>query len=335
MNIKEQLQHKIDTKTKPLGSLGKLETLAMQIGCIQKTTEPKIEKPTMLVFAADHGLAEAGVSPFPKEVTAQMVLNFMGGGAAINVFCKTNGLDLKVVDAGVDYDFPSDATLINAKVAKGTKNILLEPAMSADECAKALAKGKELVQHLFDIGTNTIAFGEMGIGNTSSAALIMSKICGIDIDQCVGRGTGHDEVGLSKKKSLLAQAIAKHNLAKSASEILSTFGGFEIAMMTGAMLKAAELNMVVLVDGFISTSALLVAQAMDKEVLENCVFSHQSDEQGHKLMLDYLSATPLLQLDMRLGEGSGAAVAFPLVKAAVNFLNEMASFEQAGVSNKD
>jgi nicotinate-nucleotide--dimethylbenzimidazole phosphoribosyltransferase len=335
MNISEQLQHKIDTKTKPLGSLGKLEKLALQLGTIQNTLEPKIEHPTLLVFAADHGLADEGVSAFPKEVTIQMVLNFLNGGAAINVFCRTNGLDLKVIDAGVDFDFPESANLIVSKVKKGSGNILKEPAMSADDCLATIEKGKEIVNNLHADGCNIIAFGEMGIGNTASAALIMNKICKVAIEKCVGRGTGHDEAGLRKKTVILIKALAKHSEVNTPLSILSTFGGLEIAMMTGAMLRAAELKMVLLIDGFITTSALLVAQAMNKEILANCIFAHQSDEQGHKKMLEYLHVEPLLHLDMRLGEGSGAAIAFPIVCSAVNFLNEMASFEDAGVSNKE
>ena len=335
MNITEQLQHKINSKTKPLGSLGRLEELALQIGQIQNSTSPAIEKPTMLVFAADHGLANEGVSPFPKEVTAQMVLNFINGGAAINVFCRTHGLDLKVIDAGVDFDFQNHPALINAKVNKGTKSILTEAAMTADECLMAIDKGKELIKSLRNEGCNTVAFGEMGIGNTSSAALLMSKICNISIDKCVGRGTGHDEAGLRKKTAILSKALNKHPKVSGPLQILATFGGYEIAMMTGAMLGAIEQGMIILVDGFITTSALLVAHSINNEVLRNCIFSHQSDEQGHQLMLEYLGAKPLLHLDMRLGEGSGAAVAFPILKSAVNFLNEMASFEDAGVSNKE
>jgi nicotinate-nucleotide--dimethylbenzimidazole phosphoribosyltransferase len=335
MTLKEQLQHKINSKTKPLGSLGLLEKIALQVGLIQQTAKPAIEKPTMLVFAADHGLADEGVSPFPKEVTAQMVFNFINGGAAINVFCRANGLDLKVIDAGVDFDFPPHQGLINAKVAKGTKSILLQGAMSADECISAINKGKVLIQNLKTEGCNTVAFGEMGIGNTSSAALLMSKVCNISIEKCVGRGTGHDEAGLRKKTSILLKALSMHPNVTNPFDILATFGGFEIAMMTGAMLEAYQQGMVIIVDGFITTSALLVSQAINKEVLKNCIFSHQSDEQGHKLMLEFLNADPLLNLKMRLGEGSGAAVAFPIIKSAVSFLNEMASFEKAGVSNID
>ena len=331
--MEKQLQHKIDFKTKPLGSLGKLETIALKIGKIQNSLSPVLNKPTMLVFAADHGLVEEGVSPFPKEVTSQMVFNFLNGGAAINVFCRLNVIDLKVVDAGVDYVFPDHPSLIQAKLANGTKNILKEPAMSTDLCQKALDKGAELVRNEFDKGCNVIGFGEMGIGNTSSAALLMNKYTGIAIEDCTGRGTGLDDEGLNKKVAILARAAAKYQPA-SPLEILACYGGLEIAMMCGAMLEAKQKGMVILVDGFITTAAFLAAHAMDASVLDNAIFCHQSEEKGHKLMHAFLKVDSVVSIGMRLGEGSGAAVAYPLIKASVAFLNEMASFEEAGVSNK-
>ena len=335
MKIAEQLQLKINNKTKPLGALGKLEQVALQIGQVQNSLTPEIKKPTMLVFAADHGLSKEGVSLFPREVTAQMVLNFLNGGAAINVFCRQNNLDLKVVDAGVDFDFPSSDKLVNAKVGRGTKNMLEGPAMTEKECLTSLEKGKELVQLLYDEGSNTVAFGEMGIGNTSSASLLMHKYCDIPLEKCVGRGTGHDEDGVQKKYAILKKVVENHAKVSGKLDILATFGGYEITMMTGAMLRAKELNMIILIDGFIVTSALLAAYSVNKKVIDNCIFCHHSNEAGHKLMLEFLEAKPLINLDMRLGEGSGAAVAFPVIQSAVNFLNEMASFEDAGVSNKE
>lgn len=335
MNIQEQLKHKINNKTKPLGSLGKLEKVAMKIGEIQHTLTPEIKKPTILVFAADHGLADAGVSAFPKEVTAQMVLNFLNGEAAINVFCRQNNIELKIVDAGVDFKFPENKLLIDAKVKNGTENALVKPAMTAEECIHTLSKGKEIVDSVFHSGSNTIGFGEMGIGNTSSASLLMHKYTGISISKCVGHGTGHSEAGLRRKTEILKKVLARHASVSGALNILSTYGGFEIAMIAGAMLRAAELNMVILVDGFIVTSAVLAACNLNNEILDKCIFCHQSEEAGHKLMLEYLKADPLLNLDMRLGEGSGAAVALPIIQSAVNFLNKMASFEDAGVSNQD
>ena len=332
--MQEKIQRKIDLKTKPIGSLGKLEDIAFKICTIQQTLTPKLNEPTMLIFAGDHGLADEGVSPFPKEVTHQMVLNFLGGGAAISVFCKQNGLNLKVVDAGVDFDFSEEVNLIHAKVGYGTKNILKEPAMSEAICIEAMNKGKEIVKAEFNNNCNIIGFGEMGIGNTSSAALLMNKITGHSIEDCTGRGTGHDDEGLKKKTEILKKASELYN-PKTPLEILAIYGGFEIAMMVGAMLEAKENNMIIMVDGFISTAAFMVAHAMDKGIIENAIFCHSSQEKGHKLMHQYLNINALVDLNMRLGEGSGAAVAFPIIKAGVSFMNEMASFEDAGVSNKE
>lgn len=330
--MKQALKRKIDLKTKPLGSLGKLEQVAEKIGLIQNTLTPTLTKPAHIVFAADHGLADSGVSPYPKEVTYQMVMNFLRGGAAINVFCRQNNIALKVVDSGVDYDFPEDSKLIHAKIAKGTKNILDEPAMTADQCKLAMDKGREIVNTEFENGCNVISYGEMGIGNTSAAALLMHKFTGLSIEECTGRGTGHDDAGLKRKIAILKEASQKHSTS-GPEEILATYGGFEIAMICGAMLQAKKNGMLIIVDGFITTSALLTAYHIDKTILDNCVFSHCSDEKGHKAMLNFLGVEALVDLNMRLGEGTGAVVVFPLVQSAVLFLNEMASFESAAVSN--
>lgn len=330
--MREKLQHKIDFKTKPLGSLGKLEKVALQIGLLQNTLTPELKNPTHIVFAADHGLADEGVSLYPKEVTFQMVMNFLGGGAAVNVFCRQHNIALKVVDAGVDYEFPKDANLIHAKMGNGTKNIMKEPAMTQELCEKALNKGAEIVDTEFLAGCNIISFGEMGIGNTSSASLLMNKLTGISIEDCTGRGTGHDNTGLSKKMTILKEASVKYNVSKP-KEVLATYGGFEIAMMCGAMLQAQKRGMFIIVDGFITTSALLTAYSIDKTILDNCVFSHCSGEKGHKAMLDFMGVEAMVDLNMRLGEGTGSVVVYPLVQSAVLFLNEMASFDSAGVSN--
>lgn len=327
-----QLQTKIDNKTKPLGSLGILEEMALQIGSIQKTLTPQLSNPTIIVYAADHGITEEGVSPYPKEVTMQMVMNFLNGGAAINVFCRQNNINLMVADAGVDYDFVPSVPLIHAKVKKGTRNITKQPAMTLDECQTAMSKGGEIVYRQFQEGCNIIGFGEMGIGNTSAASLLMSKYCNLPIEQCVGRGTGLNGEGVKKKTEILIRALEQHPDTQTPMDILATFGGLEIAMMAGSMIKASELGMVIMVDGFIATSALLAAYNLKSQVLDNCVFCHTSDEHGHRLMLDYMKAKPLLNLNMRLGEGTGAAIVYPIIKAAVAFLNEMASFESACVS---
>ena len=327
------LTHKINTKTKPLGALGCLEALALQIGLIQNTLTPVLHRPTMLVFAGDHGIANSGVSPYPQTVTAQMVLNFLGGGAAINVFARQNDFTLRVIDAGVNHVFVPHPALINAKIAMGTVNFLHEAAMTKTQCEQALTKGAALAKQEIMAGCNVIGFGEMGIGNTSSASCLMSLLCGLQIEHCVGRGTGLDDVGLANKTHILHQAIQRHALTgQDTLQVLATFGGFEIAMMAGAMLGAAEQKTVLLIDGFIATAALLVASKLQPNILQYCVFAHCSGEAGHRQLLDYLGAKPLLDLGLRLGEGTGAVLAYPLIQTAVNFLNEMASFESAGVS---
>lgn len=331
----DQIQTKINQKTKPLGALGDLEKVALQVGLIQNTLTPQLNNPIMLVFAGDHGIVEEAVSPFPQTVTAQMVLNFLGGGAAINVFARQNGFDLRVIDAGVNYLFETPSDLIDAKIANGTRNFLHAPAMTQEQCQQALSKGVKLAQQAIKAGSNVFGFGEMGIGNTSSASCLMHVLTGLPLDKCVGRGTGLNDAGLNRKMNILQSAVRFHQLDGSdAIQTLVTFGGFEIAMMAGAMLAAAQGGAVLLIDGFIATSALLVAAKLQPNILEYCVFSHCSDESGHVNMLKHLGAKPLLNLGLRLGEGTGAALAFPLVQAAVNFLNEMASFESAGVSEK-
>ncbi|HNX56565.1 MAG TPA: nicotinate-nucleotide--dimethylbenzimidazole phosphoribosyltransferase, partial [Prolixibacteraceae bacterium] len=332
MTLEQQLKQKIDLKTKPLGALGLLEDLALKIGLIQNTLTPELKNPALLVFAADHGLTAEGISPFPKDVTWQMVMNFVAGGAAINVFCRQNNINLKVVDAGVDYDFPSGVPVVDAKVARGSRNMRLEPAMTSEECAAAIQKGRSLVQEEAENGCNIIGFGEMGIGNTSASSLLMHRFLGVSVEECTGSGTGMYGDQLSHKVKILKEVAEKYD-PKTPAETLATFGGLEIAMMVGAMLEAAEQRMILLIDGFIATAAALTAIQFNAEVRNNCVFCHSSNERGHKLMLEKLDAKPMLQLDLRLGEGTGAALALPLVQAAVNFLNEMASFEDAGVSN--
>jgi len=335
LSIKADLLNKINQKTKPLGALGLLESVALQIGLVQQTLSPTLQQPTMLIFAGDHGVAEAGVSPYPQAVTAQMVLNFLQGGAAINVFTAQNNMRLLVVDAGVNYTFSPESDLINAKIAFGTRNFIHEPAMTDEQCLLAFKHGANLVDKLVAEGCNVFGFGEMGIGNTSSASVIMSVLTGLPIGDCVGRGTGLDDTGLARKTQLLAQAMAHHRLADNdAMRLLSTFGGFEIAMMVGAMLQAAVRQCTLLIDGFITTAALMLAAQLQPHIVHYCVFSHCSDETGHQKMLDFLNVKPLLRVGLRLGEGTGAALAYPLVLAAVNFLNNMASFESAKVSQK-
>ena len=328
------VQHKIDQKTKPLGALGALEQIALQIGLIQNTLTPTLQHPTLMVFAGDHGITQEGVSPYPQEVTLQMVMNFLNGGAAINVFCRQHGIRLAIVDAGVNHQFAPHPDLIDVKIGFGTRNVLIEPAMSAAQCNAALQQGALLVRREALKGCNIIGFGEMGIGNTSSAALLMSRLCGLPVADCVGRGTGLDEAGLAHKRHVLEQANQRYPFDLDPMQVLATFGGFEIAMMVGALLQGAQSGMVLLIDGFIVSAALLVAAKIAPAILEYCVFAHCSNEAGHLRLLDHFQAKPLLGLGMRLGEGTGAAVAYPLLVSAVHFLNDMASFESAGVSDR-
>ena len=326
-----QLERAIANKTKPPGSLGMLETLARQIGLIQQTTDIAVRAPAILVFAGDHGVVAEGVSAYPQDVTWQMVENFLAGGAAINVFARQSGCALQVIDAGVNHNFGARDGLLDRKVASGTANFAVAPAMTAAQCELAMAHGAALVDTLEG---NVVGFGEMGIGNTTAAAALMHKLTGVAVADCVGAGTGLAADGIARKQRVIEAAVALHAQAVTPLEVLATFGGFEMAMMAGAMLRAAERRMVLLIDGFIVTSALLAAARLQPAILDYCVFSHCSNENGHKRMLSQLDARPLLSLDLRLGEGTGCALALPLLHAAVNFVREMATFESAQVSDR-
>lgn len=330
------LQARIDGKTKPPGSLGQLEELARQVGEIQQTLTPCLSEPHLLVFAGDHGAARAGVSAYPQEVTWQMVDNFLAGGAAINVFARHNGLRLQVIDAGVAHDFGVRAGLVDAKIALGTQNYLQQPAMSDAQCQQAIARGAAIVRELAGRGCRVLACGEMGIGNTAAASLITHHLTGAPLAECIGRGTGLDDAGLARKQNLLAQAAARAALPAQADpqRVLAEFGGFEMAMICGALLAGAEAEMLLLIDGFIVTAALMSAVSIAPALRDYCVFCHRSAEPGHRVLLNALQAEPLLDLGLRLGEGTGAALAWPLVRAAVAFVHEMASFSSAGVSER-
>ncbi|MGJ8618694.1 MAG: nicotinate-nucleotide--dimethylbenzimidazole phosphoribosyltransferase [Methylophilaceae bacterium] len=334
--LKARLQSVIDNKTKPLGALGLLEKIALQIGQIQDSLAPILNRPAVLVFAGDHGIVEEGVSSYPQVVTSQMVMNFLSGGAAINVFASQHQFEIRVIDSGVNFKFENTTNLVHAKIANGTKNFLHTPAMTELECGRALTLGQAFVNKEIDAGTNIFAFGEMGIGNTSSASCLMSILCELPIAKCVGRGTGLNDAGLIKKTKILRKALEKHAVdSQNVLGVLATFGGYEIAMMVGAMLGAAQKRSVLLIDGFIATAALLVASKMQPNIMQYCIFSHCSDEAGHTLLLRHLEVEPLLNLGLRLGEGTGAVLAYPLVKSAADFLNNMASFTEAGVSKKE
>lgn len=325
---------RLDTLTKPLGALGTLEALAAQVSAIQRTLEPAIVAPAALVFAGDHGIADRGVSAYPRAVTTQMVANFLAGGAAISVLARALGVELWIVDAGVDGDCASHPRLIAAKIRRGTRDAVSEPAMTAAEVRAALRQGRAACERALAHGGNTLILGEMGIGNTAASALLMHGLTHRPLAECVGRGTGLDDAGLARKRATLAQAIARCAPPEEPLALLAEFGGYEIAMLTGAALAAAARRALILVDGFSVTVAIALAAELAPAVLDYCVFGHRSAEQAHRALLEHLGARPLLDLDMRLGEGSGAAVALPLVRAAVELFTRMATFEGAGVSER-
>lgn len=339
--LTQALQHKLDHKTKPLGSLGRLEQLALRIGQILGTESPRLEQPQMVVFAGDHGLAARGVSAFPSDVTWQMVENFLAGGAAVSVLARQHGLALTVVDCGVARDIapraavPGQPQLLVRKVAAGTQDASIGPAMTSAQCAQALHNGMDVVQGL---PGNALLLGEMGIGNTSVASLLLARLCGVALEDCTGAGTGLDAAGVARKRAVLAQALAANESAVKPLDALAALGGFEVATLVGAVLQAASERRVIVVDGFITSAAVLVAARLQPHVLQRCVFAHGSAEPGHAHMLAHLlpgqQAQPLLDLGLRLGEGSGAALAWPLLQSACAVLREMASFEAAGVATQ-
>ena len=344
--LTQALQHKLDNKTKPMGSLGRIESVGLQIGQILGTTAPMLQQPQMVVFAGDHGLTARGISAFPSDVTWQMVENFLAGGAAVSVLARQNGIALTVVDCGVKHDFlaglpaghdgasPERPGLQVRKAAgaeQGTADSSAQAAMTPVQCQQALQHGIDLVKGL---PGNALLLGEMGIGNTSAASLLLSRLAGLDIAVCTGAGTGLDAPAVLRKTEVLREVLHKHLDAKAPMDALAAFGGFEIATMVGAVLQAADERRVVVVDGFICGAAVLVASRLSPAVLDYCVFAHRSDEAGHALMLRHLQVQPLLDMGLRLGEGSGGALAWPLIVSATVFLRDMASFESAGVSSK-
>lgn len=309
-----------------------LETLAMQIGLIQQTLSPKLANPHNVLFAADHGIIEEGVSVSPKEVTWQQLSHFSHGGAGINFLCEQHGFKLVLVDAGVDYDIPTGCSIIDMKVRKGTGNFLHGSAMTADELDLCIERGASVVRDIHTAGCNIISFGEMGSGNTSPSSMWMHLFTGIPLDKCIGAGAGLSNTGISHKLDVLTRALAGYRGGESITEKMAWFGGFELAMAVGGMLQAAELGMVIIVDGFIMTSCMLAASKLYPEVMNYAVFGHQGDESGHKLMLEAMGAKPLLCLNLRLGEGSGAVCAYPIIESAVRMINEMDSFEKVRVT---
>jgi len=331
-SIRAALTDKINNLTKPKGSLGILEELALQIGLIQQTLSPTLKHPQNIIFAADHGIVEEGVSLSPKEVTWQQISNFLHGGAGVNFLCRQHGFVLKIVDAGVDYDLPYEKGIINMKVRKSSRNYLHEAAMTEEEMEQCLKRGAEVVGLCHDEGSNILCFGEMGIGNTSSSSIWMSYFTGIPLEQCVGAGSGLNHVGIRHKYEVLKQSMENYKGNGSVRDIMCHFGGLEMVMAVGAMLQAAELKMVILVDGFIMTNCLLAASMLHPEVKDYAIFGHCGDETGHKLILDFLHAKPLLNLSLRLGEGTGAICAYPIVDSAVRMINEMDNFAHASIT---
>jgi nicotinate-nucleotide--dimethylbenzimidazole phosphoribosyltransferase len=345
--LAQQLQHTIDFKTKPQGALGQLEALALQLGCIQQSSKISFDAPQMVVFASDHGITAEGVSAFPQAVTQQMVANMLAGGAAVNVFARQHGFAVTVVDAGVAAQLPAhnDAhshahnnahsqahpLLQSRKIALGTRNACVTTAMTASQAAQAVQAGMDVVRSL---PGNVLALGEMGIGNTSSAALIFALLAKVPVDEVAGRGTGLDDTQMQTKLTALRKAQALHAQASAPMDVLAAVGGFEIAMMAGAMLQAAAQRRVVLIDGFIASAAALVACGIAPQVKDYMVFCHVGAEHGHRALLAHLGAKPLLGLGLRLGEGTGALLAWPLLVSAALFVEQMASFESAGVDHK-
>lgn len=326
------LQEKIDDLTKPKGSLGRLEELALRIGLIQQTLTPELRRPTNILFAADHGVIDEGVSVSPKEVTWQQLAHFSRGGAGINFLCEQHGFDLVLVDAGVDYDIPAGHGIRDCKVRRGTRNFVREAALTPEEAQEALRRGAEVVSDVARGGCNVVSFGEMGSGNTTPSSAWMHAFTGIPLEDCVGAGAGLDSAGVRRKLEVLRRGFEMHANPTEPLEVMAAFGGLEMIMAVGGMLRAAELGMLIIVDGFIMTACMLCASRICPEVLDYAVFGHCGDESGHRRMLDAMGVRALLQLDLRLGEGSGAVCAYPIVKSAVDMINKMDRFSDASVT---
>lgn len=371
--MRNLLQHKIDNLNKPKGSLGRLESLALQVGLIQQTLTPTLNHPCHILFGADHGIEREGVSVSPREVTWQQMINFGRGGGGVNMFCRQHGFKLRVVDVGVDYDFSSTKHphIIDRKIGYGTRNFLYEPAMTADEYDRAIRIGADLVDECFKEGSNVICFGEMGIGNTSPSSIWMHLLADIPLAQCIGAGSGLNSEGMRHKYDVLSKAVEKfktqelknsetqklknlntQELKNSKTQkltnlntqelknlqtqklknLLTYFGGYEMVAALGGMMRAADHRMIILVDGFIMSACMLAASKLRPEILEFAIFGHCGDESGHRLMLNAMNAEPLLSLGLRLGEGTGAICAYPILQSAVNMINEMDNFDHAEIT---
>jgi len=334
-SLRDAIKDKIDNLNKPKGSLGLLETLAEQICLIQQTLTPTLQHPCHLLFGGDHGIEREGVSVSPRDVTWQQMINFTRGGGGVNMFCRQHGFTLYIIDMGVDHDLTAYTDILNRKIAHGTKNFLYEPAMTEAQFNQAIETGCELVDRCHQDGCNIICMGEMGIANTSPSSIWMHLFGNIPLDECIGAGAGLNNPGLQHKREVLHKAVAHyiaHSDKENKQEPLLYFAGFEMAGAIGAMLRAAELKMTVMVDGFIMSACMLAASQLYPEVLRYAVFGHCGDESGHKRMLGLMHATPLLQLGMRLGEGTGALCAYPIIESAVRMVNEMNNFKNAHIT---
>ena len=335
--LRPLIQEKIDNLNKPKGSLGRLETLAMQICLAQQTLTPSLAHPCHLLLGGDHGIEREGVSVSPREVTWQQMINFTRGGGGVNMFCRQHGFHLRIVDVGVDYDLSQVPGILNRKIAPGTRNFLHEPAMSLDEYDRTLCVGIDLVNACHAEGCQVICLGEMGIANTSPSSIWMHFFCHIPLDECIGAGAGLNAAGINHKRDILHQALDNFqfsifNFQFSIEDIIRYFGGFEMVAAIGAMLRAAELKMLILVDGFIMTACALAACQLHPAAKAYMIFGHCGDESGHRRMLEALGVEPLLSLGMRLGEGTGALCAFPIVDSAVRMMNEMNNFSNANIT---
>ncbi|RQW88684.1 MAG: nicotinate-nucleotide--dimethylbenzimidazole phosphoribosyltransferase [Geobacter sp.] len=331
----QKAQEKLDNKTKPLGSLGRLEEFARRFAAISGSLEPDTTKKVIFTFAADHGVVEEGISAFPKEVTPQMVFNFLRGGAGINVLARHGGTDVRVVDMGVDYDFGEIAGLIDRKVAKGTANMAKCPAMTCQQALAALEGGIALANGCRDEGIAMVGTGEMGIGNTTAASAIIAALSGLPVKQVTSRGTGINDAALANKIRVIEQALLVNRPDPTdALDVLTKVGGLEIAGIAGLIIGCAANHIPVVVDGFISTSGALIAAGMNPLIKDYLFAAHESVEIGHRYMLDHLAAEPILDLQLRLGEGTGAALAMGLIEAGVKIMKEMATFAEAGVAEQ-
>ena len=334
-SMQAAIQAKIDNLNKPKGSLGRLEELAMQVCLVQQTLEPSLAHPCHLLLGGDHGIEREGVSVSPREVTWQQMINFTRGGGGVNMFCRQHAFKLRIVDVGVDYDLSDIPGIIDRKIACATKNFLYEPAMTEEEFDKAIQVGAELVDDCVKEGCRILSIGEMGIANTSPSSIWMHLFGNIPLNECIGAGAGLDTPGIRHKYEVLSKAVANYKASPKYGSLegsLSYFGGFEMIAAIGAMLRAAEQHLIILVDGFIMTACAIAAIRLYPASQDYMIFTHCGDESGHKRMLDIVDAKPLLHLGLRLGEGTGALCAFPIVDSAVRMMNEMNNFDNAKIT---